>query len=62
MLLIVDFAPTIYLPGTEYKYVLLLAAARSYEANTKVSVTQWQTVTKATKTLTDATTQVVKAV
>jgi len=38
MLLFVDFAPTIYLPGTEYKYVYLLTAAQFYEANTKVSV------------------------
>jgi hypothetical protein len=62
MLLIVDFAPTIYLPGTEYKYVYLLTAEQSYEANTKVSVTQWQTVTNDRKTFTDATSQAVKAV
>jgi len=50
------------LPGREYKYVYLLTAAQSYEANTKVSVTQWQTVTNDRTTLTDATSQVVKAV
>jgi hypothetical protein len=63
MLLLVHTAPTIYLPGIENKYdYLLTAAAQSYKANTKVSVTEWQTLTNDRKTLTDATNQVVKTV
>ena len=38
MLLTVDFAPTIYLPGTEYNYVHHLTAPQSYEANIQRSV------------------------